>query len=107
MTQRVKYTVFATIRSKEVVTEYIEWLNAGHAQALIDLGALSAEVVIVETEEGEDFKVEASYIYPSREALQAYFDGPAATLRVDGKTRWMDTGKITFARSVSTIQFSL
>lgn len=102
---KVRYTVTANIGTKEVVEEYLEWLKAGHVQALIDAGALSAEINVVETEPTEGKKVDATYVFSSREALQAYFDGPAAALREDGKVRWMDTGKINFSRRIATIDF--
>ena len=62
---------------------------------------------MLETDGSEGIKVEATYVFPSRESLQAYFDGPALALREDGKTRWMDTGKINFARRISSIEFTI
>lgn len=107
MSKQVRYTVTAVINKPEVLPEYIAWLNAGHAQALIDAGALSAEVSVLEVAENEEIKAEASYVFPSREVLQAYFDGPAQLLREDGKVRWMDTGKISFSRRIATIELAL
>lgn len=107
MSKQVRYTVTAAISNADVLSEYLAWLNAGHAQALIDAGATSAEVSVVETLEGEDLMAEASYVFPSRESLQAYFDGPALLLREDGKVRWMDTGKIRFSRRIATIEIVL
>jgi len=106
MTQ-VRYTVTASMASQEILVEYIAWLKAGHAQALIDAGALSAEVNVIDTEESEGVKAEATYVFPSQESLQAYMDGPALVLREDGKTRWIDTGKISFTRRIAKINFVL
>jgi hypothetical protein len=102
---KVRYTVTGTLREAEVLPEYLAWLKGGHAQALVAAGALSAEVNVLEVEAGESTKVEATYVFPSRESLQAYFDGPAAELREDGKVRWMDTGKISFSRRIAVIDF--
>ena len=107
MSPQVRYTVTASMANREILTEYIAWLKAGHAQALIDAGALSAEVSIINTEESEGIKTEASYVFPSQESLQAYFDGPAQELREDGKVRWLDTGKISFTRRIAKIDFTL
>eukprot|EP01032_Pedospumella_encystans_P011093 gene11093-12926_t len=104
---QVRYTVTASMATQEILVEYIAWLKAGHAQALIDAGALSAEVNVIDTEEGEGIKAEATYVFPSQESLQAYMDGPALALREDGKTRWIDTGKISFARRIAKINFVL
>lgn len=102
---KVRYTVTGTLASKDTLSEYVDWLKGGHIQALVAAGALSAEVDVLETEENENVKVEATYVFPSRESLQAYFDGPAAELREDGKVRWVDTGKISFSRKIAAIQF--
>lgn len=106
MTQ-VRYTVTASMANQEILVEYIAWLKAGHAQALIDAGALSAEVNVIDTEVSESVKAEATYVFPSQESLQAYMDGPALALREDGKTRWIDTGKISFTRRIAKINFVL
>ena len=107
MSQHVRYTVTASMATQDILVEYIAWLKAGHAHALVDAGALSAEVSTLNTEEGEGIKAEATYLFPSQESLQAYMDGPAQTLREDGKTRWIDTGKITFVRRIAKIEFVL
>jgi hypothetical protein len=95
------------MKHKDTLPEYIEWLKSGHAQALITAGALSAEVNIVDVG-GSDLPVaEATYLFRNREDLQAYFDGPALVLREDGKTRWIDTDKISFSRKISVVSFVL
>ncbi len=106
MSTKIRYTVMATIANKDVVPEYIQWLQNGHVQALVDAGALSAEISQVDTAEGDDFKVESTFIFPSREVLQSYMDGPALALREDGKTRWIDTAKVAFARKFAEVKFA-
>ena len=73
-------------------------------QALIDAGALSGEIDVVES---DAIKVEVHYVFPTRAALQSYFDGPALLLREDGKTRFIDTNKVVFSRSIATIEYTL
>ena len=101
---QVRYVVSAVIQSQEVLTEFVDWLKGGHMQALLDAGALSAEIDIVE---GDCIKVDIHYIFPDRATLQAYFDGPALLLREDGKRRFIDTNKIIFSRSIATIESTL
>lgn len=101
---QVRYTVYAAIQTQEVLKEFVDWLKGGHMQALIDAGALSGEIAIVES---DTIKVEVHYIFPSRSVLQAYFDGPALLLREDGKTRFIDTNKVVFSRSIATIEHTL
>jgi hypothetical protein len=107
MSTKVRYTVTANVGNKDILVEYIAWLKSGHAQALITAGAVSAEISIVDVEDGASPVVEATYVFNSREDLQAYFDGPALALREDGKTRWIDTGKVLFSRRIATIDFAI
>lgn len=100
---QVKYTVYATVINSDVLKEYVDWLESGHAQALVDAGALSYEIKVLDVAEGESPKVEAAYIFPSKEVLDAYFEGPALLLREDGKTRWIDTEKVSFSRNIENI----
>ncbi len=69
-------------------------------------GASTAEVNVLESDDGV-VRVESLYTFPSRAALQAYFDGPAIALREEGKALFMDTGKISFSRRIGEIAFSM
>ncbi len=74
---------------------------------MINGGALSGEIDILEREGDSPIRLEATYIFDTREALQAYFDGPALALRQEGKELWIDTGKVTFERRISKIAFRI
>jgi hypothetical protein len=63
-------------------------------------------VIVLEREADNVIRVESSYIFSSREALQAYFDGPALALREEGKKLFIDTGKVSFTRRIGEIAFS-
>jgi Domain of unknown function (DUF4286) len=99
----VRYTVTATLSSPSVLEEYLDWLRNGHVQAVVAGGAEVAEVCVVD--DPDKTQVDSSYVFPSREVMQAYFDGPAIALREDGKLKFVDTGKVTFARRISEIRF--
>lgn len=105
MSKCVRYTVTATPINNEVRDDYRLWLKNGHVQALIEVGAISADIAIVDTEENELPKVETSYVFPSREALETYFNGAAIALRGETKTRWIDTAKVSFSRRITSIVF--
>ncbi|RYY84522.1 hypothetical protein EON63_09095 [archaeon] len=75
-------------------------------QLVVAGGARTAEVVVLESDD-QTVRVESIYLFDSRDALQAYFDGPALELREDGKKLWVDTGKISFARRVGEVVFSM
>jgi len=79
-------------------------LRYGHVQSVVEGGAESAEVNILESDDGSVI-VESTYIFPSRDVLQAYFDGPAIPLREEGKRLFVDTAKVTFSRRIGEIVF--
>jgi hypothetical protein len=102
----VYYTVNATINidTETNLQRYVDWLKNGHVQAVVACGAVSGDVVVLEREgENGPVQVESVYVFPSREMLQGYFDGPALELRKEGKELWMDTGIVMFRRSIGTV----
>eukprot|EP01031_Cornospumella_fuschlensis_P022533 gene22533-27502_t len=102
----VRYIVTATLRDVGILDEYVNWLKGGHVQLVVAGGARSAEVVVLDSDD-HTVRVESIYLFDSRAALQAYFDGPALELREDGKRLWMDTGKVSFSRRVGNVVFSM
>lgn len=100
----VRYTVIATLISKEVLDEYVDWLTTGHVQALVERGsALSAEVQVIQ---GDEFRVSASYIFANLASYDTYVNGLALELRVEGIQKFVDTKKaIKFERSIGEIKF--
>ncbi len=67
---------------------------------------MTAEINILESDD-DVVRVESVYTFSSRASLQAYFDGPAVSLREEGKKLFIDTGKISFSRRIGEIIFSL
>ena len=77
------YSVRSEFDDGQTRRRYIDWLIQGHAQAVVEAGARSAEIVSY-----DDGSVEARYAFDSREAFAAYEAGPAVALRADSKARF-------------------
>jgi hypothetical protein len=103
----VKYVVTSTMKSHDVVEEFVSWLTGGHVQALLAAGASSATIAHIDSEIGGTFIVEVEYIFPSRESLESYFAGPAIPLRQEGKELFVDTGKCVLSRRIGDVVFEL
>jgi hypothetical protein len=104
----VRYVVRATLRDVSDLDQYLRWLQGGHVADVVRLGgAFSGCVVVLERDAaaGEAQAVESIYEFPNRAALDAYLTGPALQLREEGKRLWMDTGKVTFSRSIGAVTF--
>ena len=99
------YSVFATLREREILPEYRQWLSGGHVQAIIDRGgALECAIVVYEIE--DRVIVESRYTFPSRAEYDAYCNGLALELRSEGVALWVDTGKVKFERKTGDIVFT-
>jgi hypothetical protein len=106
---QVYYIVTATINTdvETNLQRYVDWLKGGHVQAVVATGALSGDVVVLDPAEpgAPSTEVQSVYVFPSRSVLQAYFDGPAQELRKEGKELWIDTGIVSFRRSIGNAVF--
>ncbi|CAM9107746.1 unnamed protein product, partial [Ectocarpus fasciculatus] len=101
-----RYTVTATLLSDNA-PEYEAWLRGGHIQAVLSSGTVSAEMIRLDRDDGKA-AVQASYLFPSRTAFDAYCAGPALELRADGLKRFADTGKVLeWTRSTGTVEVIL
>lgn len=75
--------------------------------SLFSGGAVSAEMIRLDRDDGKA-AVQASYLFPSRTAFDAYCAGPALELRADGLKRFADTGKVLeWTRSTGTVEVIL
>jgi len=96
------YAVTATINDRATARDYLAWLAEGHTAAVIDGGAESARVIVLDHDDGANdeaapTRIETQYVFPSREAFAAYEAGPAIPLREEGKRRFATRG-IAFER---------
>jgi hypothetical protein len=103
----LRYTVTATM-VPEHAPEYEAWLRQGHCQAVMEMGgALTAEVARVDRADEAMVSLQATYLFPSRAAFDAYSAGPAAVLRAEGLKLFAETGKVAeWGRSVGIVQES-
>lgn len=74
------YTVVAEADTNELADAFEAWLVGGHAEDVIEAGALEAEVI--RRDDGRT--IETRYVFASREAFAAYEREHAARLRAEG-----------------------
>jgi len=104
MTTRVLYAVQATLPSKELADEYVEWLRDGHVDAVIAGGAHSAMVVWLDPDDSsQQIRVEVQYVFASRVALEGYLKRHAPILRAEGLKRFGPERGVRFDRRVGEI----
>lgn len=99
---KVFYAVTASITDPATARAYRDWLEGGHADAVIAGGAESARVVELDSE--GTHRIETQYVFPSRAAFEAYEAGPAVELRADGRRRFAEG--VVFERRVGEIVFT-
>lgn len=100
--ERIAYSVTATLPDYERRDAYVHWLCDGHIRAVIDAGARTGEVVVLDEAEGV-LQVEARYTFASREALERYLIERAPALRADGLRKFGPETGVTFSRRVGVI----
>jgi hypothetical protein len=111
--QRYLYSVTAALPNPAVAEEYVRWLLAGHARAVVDAGALRVEVVrhqaVVPLAKASDapIRVESIYVFPDRAAFDRYVRDAAPRLRADGLARFgpeaLGADAVTFERREGAI----
>lgn len=100
MDRALRYVVTAELPSEQVQDEYLRWLRDGHAQAVVEGGALSAEILILD---GDGWSVATSYTFASRAAFACYEVEVAPALRADGVATFVDVHGVRFSRSLGEI----
>ena len=94
------YTVRCEFPDDAIREEWLSWLLDGHAQALLDAGALSAEVI---ADASDPLRLEVRYVFPSRAAFQRYETKYAPALRNDGLNRFPPHLRIRYQRGEGPI----
>jgi hypothetical protein len=80
----IAYTVIAETDSEATMRAYVDWLTGGHIRDVINAGASSAALILLDSEEDGIHRAEMRYVFGSREAFEAYERGPAVALREEG-----------------------
>jgi hypothetical protein len=92
------YTVTADFDSLPVAAEWVEWLQHGHLQEVLDGGALEATLVRVEPTPEAPLRFEARYLFPDVARFAEYEKGPAVRLRAEGAARFPPTRGVRMTR---------
>jgi len=99
---RISYVVTATLPDEPTLDRYVRWLLEGHVEAVIDAGAREGHVVRLE-EPAEPPRVQARYVFPSREAFDTYVRCHAPVLREEGLRLFGSRSGVRFHREIGTI----
>lgn len=100
----IRYTVTATLPTQALRDKYTAWLRDAHLQDVINAGADSAEMVLLDADPGEPpHRVQSSYRFTDRTAFDRYVNEKAPALRAEGLALFgPDTG-VSFSRSIGEI----
>lgn len=108
MSPALAYIVTAALPDETVRDEYVRWLRDGHLAAVVAGGAVRAELVQVDRDtEGDPYRVQSSYLFPSREAFDTYVREHAPALRADGLLRFPPERGVAYTRTVGVVPFAL
>lgn len=100
MSNRILYTVTATLPDEETAQEYVAWLEDGHVDQVVAAGAHSGMIVRLE---GSPIRVRTLYVFATRETFDRYVERAAPALRADGLKRFPPERAIAFAREIGEI----
>lgn len=100
----IAYTVTAILPDDRIRDEYLAWLTGGHLAAVLEGGAISAQVVSI-ADPVPPIAVEVRYVFPTQGTLERYVREFAPALRAEGLARF---GRlVTFRRSVGPVVANL
>jgi len=99
----IAYTVVATLPSSQMRDAYIAWLQQGHIDEVVAGGAESGAVVSI-TEPKEPFRVEARYVFRTRDAYDRYIQAVSPGLRAKGLALFPPESGVRFERTVGEFQ---
>ena len=80
----IAYSVIAETDSEATMRAYVDWLTGGHIQDVIDAGARSACLVLMDEADDGIYRAEMRYLFGSRSEFETYERGPAVGLRSEG-----------------------
>lgn len=85
-----RYSVVATLPDEQSCEAYIDWLLSGHMRGVLGGGAITAEVVRLAPESPP--RVEALYLFATKQDFDRYEREDAPALRADGAARFGSLG---------------
>ncbi|MFO0596680.1 MAG: hypothetical protein U0228_15290 [Myxococcaceae bacterium] len=92
------YSVNAKFERPELAKEWVDWLQRGHLQAVIDAGAREAMLVQL-----GPLEFEARYRFTDEAAFRAYEAGPAVPLRAEGVAKFPPSRGVVMTRSLGPV----
>lgn len=98
MAETFLYSVRSRFTNAAVRADFLGWLRGGHLADVVKAGALDAEIVEFEAENGAIGDVETRYHFASRAAFDAYANGPAIPLRAEGAAKFPPERGIVMTR---------
>lgn len=99
----IAYTVQATLPTSQMRDAYVAWLQQGHIDEVVAGGAESGSVVVI-TEPADPIRVQARYIFRTRDAYDRYIQAVAPGLRAKGLALFPPESGIRFERTVGEFQ---
>ena len=98
----ISYSVVATLPDEKTRSEYVEWLQSGHVDAVVRAGAHTGVILRVE-EPASPPQVETRYVFTTREDYERYIRDAAQALRAEGLRQFPPERGIRFERRVAVI----
>lgn len=95
----IDYAVVATFPDEAIAREYVDWLKAGHVDAVVRAGAHSGTVLRV-VDPPDPIRVEVRYVFPNRDVFRSYVEHHAPALRAEGLARYGPERGVRFERRV-------
>ncbi len=93
----IHYSVIAELPDVPTRDRYLRWLRQGHLQGVLDGGAISAKILLLD---GPEIRIQTSYRFSDRAAFDQYEREFAPALRADGLERFGAASGVRFERSV-------
>ena len=97
------YEVTATLKGKEALDAYLEWLREGHADALLEWAERSEVIAVERPAEGGPWRAKSVYLFSSREAYERYVEEGASRLRAEGLALAERLGGVSFERTLGEV----
>lgn len=99
----IAYTVVATLPTSQMRDAYISWLQQGHLDEVVAGGAESGAIVAID-EPGLPLRVEARYVFRTRDAYDRYIQTVSPGLRAKGMALFPPESGVRFERTVGRFQ---
>lgn len=98
----ISYIVCATLPDEPTRKRYVQWLRAGHVEAVLRGGADHASIVEV-SDPAQPIQVETHYRFPSPESFEEYLQHHAPALRREGLELFGSDSGVSFSRRVGRV----